>query len=395
MIRTKFEGYDPAGVRLYHKGGGGGSSTTTQSIPTELKPLATAYTNKAMDLGGQGYQAYGGQRYADLNSTQNQALGMVQQRATGGDQTIGAGNAYLQGQLQAGPSGATANPYGDVSALRNGSTITPGINRSVIDAGANSSRVSAGANAYAGSNPYLDASIDKAQQDVVRNFNLTTKPQWDTAMQQSGSFGNSGVAEMASNAQRDLAGQLAGISTNMRMQDYTAQQGLAESALARDMQAQQFNSGVTDSNLARSLQAQLLNSGIAESNLARDMAGQQYNSQLEGANLDREMQAQQFNATQGQDWASRNDAALQNQRSSNLSAAQLGLQYGNQAYTDAQQLLSAGQTQQDQVQQGLDYGYQQYQDAQNLPYKQLAAMSGVFGSNLGATSTTTQNSGGK
>lgn len=396
MIRTKFDGYDACGIRLYRGGGGGGGkSTTTQSIPDELKPLATAYSNKAMGLADQTYQPYADTRYAGLNDTQNQALGMVQQRAAGGDQTVGAGNAYLQSQLQSGPTGATANPYGQIDALRNTSTITPAMNGSVIDPGSNNSRVSAGQNAYAGSNPYLDASIDKAQGDVVRNYNLTTKPQWDTAMQQSGSFGNSGVSEMANNSQRDLIGQLAGISTGMRMQDYTAQQGLAESALARDMQAQQFNSGVTDSNLARGLQAQQLNSGIAESNIARDMAGQQYNSQLEGANLDRQSQAQQFNATQGQDWAGRNDAALNNWRAANQGNAQLGLQYGNQAYTDAQQLLSAGQTQQDQAQQGLDFNYQQYLDQQNLPYKQLAAMSGVFGSNLGGTSTTTQSGGGK
>ena len=78
-----------------------------------------------------------------------------------------------------------------------------------------------------------------------------------------------------------------------------------------------------------------------------------------------------------------------------LQAIQMAPTYGNQAYTDAAQLMGAGQTQQDQAQQGLDYGYSQYQDAQNLPYKQLAAMSGVFNSNLGGTSTTTQSGGGK
>jgi hypothetical protein len=70
------------------------------------------------------------------------------------------------------------------------------------------------------------------------------------------------------------------------------------------------------------------------------------------------------------------------------------LQYGNQAYTDADQMLKIGQIQQDQSQQGQDFNYQQFQDAENLPYKQLAAMSGVFGSNLGGESKT-KGGGGK
>jgi len=69
-------------------------------------------------------------------------------------------------------------------------------------------------------------------------------------------------------------------------------------------------------------------------------------------------------------------------------------QFGNQAYTDAEQMLKAGQIQQDQAQQGLDFNYQQFQEQENLPYKQLAAMSGVFGSGLGGTSTSKTSGGG-
>ena len=68
--------------------------------------------------------------------------------------------------------------------------------------------------------------------------------------------------------------------------------------------------------------------------------------------------------------------------------------YGNAAYQDAGQLMNVGQMYQDQSQQGLDFNYQQYQDEENDPYKKLAAMSGVFGSNLGASSTTQQSGGG-
>ena len=223
-----------------HKGGG--SSTTTQNIPTELKPLATAYANKAMDLGQQSYNPYTGQRFADLNTTQQQGLDMIQQRALNGSQTMNNAEAALNQNIQGGQT-----------------------------------------------NPYLDQMVGKAQDSVRSQFN--------TGAVSSGSFGNSGLQEQFAN------------------------------------------------NLG-------------------DVATQMYGQAYEG---DRARQMQSIGMAQ---------------------------QFGNQAYQDAGQLMNAGQVQQDQAQQGLDFNYQQFQEEKDLPYKQLAAMSGVFGSNLGASSTTTQKGGG-
>lgn len=240
LIYTK---HDPRHYdkRLY-KGGGGGSSTTVESIPDELKPLASAYTNKAINLSNQGFTPYGAPRYADLNSTQQLGIGMVQDRALNGSPTMrnaeGALNQTIQG----------------------------------------------------GTNPYLDAMVNKAQASVLGNANA--------AAARSGSFGNSGIAEQAAKQMGDVATQMYG--------------------------------GAYESDANRRLQA----IGMAPT-------------------------------------------------------------FGNAAYSDAQQLMNAGQVMQDQKQQNLDFNYQQFQDATNLPYKQLAAMSGVFGSNLGGTSTTTQQGGGK
>ena len=90
-------------------------------------------------------------------------------------------------------------------------------------------------NPYLGqSNPYLQQNIDKAQGDVVRNYNMTTQPAYNSAMVKSGSFGNEGVQQMNENAQKNLQSSLGDISNNMRMQDYTNQQGLY-------MQQQQFD----------------------------------------------------------------------------------------------------------------------------------------------------------
>jgi hypothetical protein len=247
-MRHEFSVYDEndrgpvlSGPRRLFKGGGG-SSTTVQNIPDELKPLASSYTNKAIGLSNQGYQPYKGQRFADLNTTQNLGVGMIQDRALNGQQTMnnaeGALNQIIGGQ----------------------------------------------------ENPYLDAMVNKAQANVMGNANA--------AAARSGSFGNSGIAEHA-------ARQMGDVATSMYGQAY-------------------------ESDANRRLQG----IGMAPS---INQAG----------------------------------------------------------YQDAQQLLGAGQLLQDQQQQGLDFNYQQFQDAQNLPYKQLAAMSGVFGSGLGGSSTTQQSGGGK
>lgn len=224
-------------------GGGGGQSTTVQSIPDELKPLASAYTNTAINLNNTPYQAYGGQRYADLNGVQMAALNATADRATQGSQTVN--NA--EGQLN---------------------------------------QIIAGGN----TNPYLDQMVSKAQDSVKSGYN--------TAAVNSGSFGNAGLAEQYGRQMGDVATQ---------------------------------------------------------------MYGQAYDQD----------------------------------RSRQMQAIGMAPQFGNQAYTDAQQLMNAGQTLQDQQQQGLDFNYQQSQEAQNDPYKKLAAMSGVFGTNLGQSASTTQSGGGK
>lgn len=306
-----FEGDGPqsrieiGGRRILCKGGGGGgSSTTVQSIPEELKPLATAYTDKAIDLGDQGYTPYTNQRYADFNQAQNRALGMVEDRAAGGSRVMNAGEDYLANAAGGAYQPANMfNPY----------------------AGA---QTNVGANSYAGQNKYLEGAINRSLDDVQTRVNSQ--------------FNGSNYGTSAH--QETLARALGDTSNAMRMQDYGTQQQLAENALNRSVNAQQ-------TDLARN--ASLMN----------DYAG-------------RDLQAYQLG---------------QNTR---LNAAQLAPTYGNQAYTDAAQLLNAGQVRQDQAQQGMDFDYSQFQEQQNLPYKQLAAMSGVFGSNLGSTSSTQQKGGG-
>jgi len=224
-------------------GGGGGSSTTVQEIPAELKPLATAYTAKAINLGDQPFQSYDQQRYEGLNAPQVLGVNSTVNRALSGDSTIDAGRNFIEGQL----SGQT--------------------------------------------NPYLEGVINQSLGDVQGRV-----------MSQ---FGGSNYGTTAN--QQMLSRELGNVENSMRM------------------------------------------------------------------------------------------GAYENQMNRGMQAAPLALQYGQQGYTDSAQLLKAGQLLQDQAQREKDFSYEEFMRQQNLPYQQLAAMSGVFGSNLGGTSkteTTNSSSGG-
>lgn len=226
-------------------GGGGdssseGTSTTTQAIPAELKPLATAYTQKAINLSQQPFQAYSGQRFENLTAPQQSGIDATMQRATGGDPTVNAGRQFLEQQFS---------------------------NQE---------------------NPYLEGTVNKALGDVQGRV-----------MSQ---FGGSNYGTTAN--QQLLARELGNVENQLRMGEY-------------------------------------------EGRMNRGMQG--------------------------------------------LSQA---LQYGNQGYQDAAQMLQAGQILQDQGQKQKDFSFEEFMRQQNLPYEQLAAMSGVFGSNLGGTSVTKSDSGG-
>lgn len=224
-------------------GGGGGQSTTTQNIPEELKPLAARYAQDAIALSDTPWQAYDGQRFADMNTGQQAAVDTIANRALGGSATINNAEQALNQNIAGGQT-----------------------------------------------NPYLDQMVGKAQDSVRSQFN--------TGAVNSGSFGNSGLQE-------------------------------------------QFQKGLGD--------------------VATSMYGNAYET----------------------------DKARQMQ---SISMAQ---QFGNQAYTDAGQLMNAGNFLQDQQQQRADFGFQQFQDRQNDPYKKLAAQAGVFSASPGQSSTTNSTGGGK
>ncbi len=89
--------------------------------------------------------------------------------------------------------------------------------------------------------------------------------------------------------------------------------------------------------------------------------------------------------------------AYESDQARRMQAIGMAPQFANQAYTDASQLMNAGQVMQDQAQQQNDFNFEEFMRQQNYPYQNMAAAAGVFGTNLGGTSKTesTQSSGGK
>lgn len=90
-------------------------------------------------------------------------------------------------------------------------------------------------------------------------------------------------------------------------------------------------------------------------------------------------------------------SAYESDQGRRMQAFGMAPQLQDAGYSGANQMLRAGQIMQDQSQQNKDFAYQQFVEERDKPYKDLAAMAGVFGTNLGGTSkteSTPQSSGG-
>jgi hypothetical protein len=284
------------------------TTTSTSAMPSWLQPYAQGYVQRAQQVADSPYQAFTGQRVADMAPWQNQAYQAQAQRAMSGNPVMNAANQALPAMFNGGAN-STANPYGPVSVQTN---------------------------PYAGSNPYLQQSIDSTLGDVTRNWNNVQKPQWDTSMQRSGSFGNSGIAQMNQMAQSDMQRNMGNIASGMRMQDYTQQQQLGENAVNRNLQAGQFNA-----------------------NLGESMAGRQDSM---------------YNQGQGRA----------------LSALGMAPTFAQQDYNDINQLQQAGAAYQGQNQKLLDNQYAQFLESRQYPMQQLDVMGNALGRSYGQTNTTTQ-----
>ena len=202
-------------------------TTQNSGLPAYAQPYASGYLQRAQQVADSPYQAYTGQRVADMAPWQQQGLQAQAQRAMSGSPVMDAANTQLTNTI-------------------NGGNLA--------------------------GNPYLQSQIDQAQGDLARNWNTVQKPQWDTAMQRSGSFGNSGVMQANQLAQNQLQQNMGRIGSDMRFNAYNTERGYQQQALGMaPMFAQQDYNDIS----------QLQNAGAAYQGQNQKLLDNQYSQFLE------------------------------------------------------------------------------------------------------------------
>ena len=312
------------GGQIKPQGGGGSAPTSTTvqntNIPEYAKPYVESTLGKAAavtDLTNNPYQPYKGEQVAQFTPMQTQAFQNVgsQQIAP---QLMDASNiAYQTGQYGLGTQGTAAQ-------LQNAS-----LGYGAMAAGAGDRYAQQATNPYASQaymNPYLQASLQPALQEVQRQYDITGTQQMGNASR-SGAFGGSREALMAAENQRNknlVMNQMIGQGYN--------------TAFDKAQQAQQFGANLGLQGL---------------------QAGQQG---VQGA-----VGAGQY-GLQGLGQAGASASTL----------GQLGQTQFGQEQAANQAMLSAGTQQQQLQQKGLDTAYQQYQAQLNYPYQQIGFMSDLL-----------------
>ena len=260
--------------------------------------------------------------------------------------------------------------------------------------GQNTQQASAATNSMAGvGNPYLTQAIDSASADAARNFNQSTMPQLDRMMAQSGSFGNAGVMQLKQNAMSDFGRNLGNIANSARMQDYTAQQNLAENLANRQTGVSQFNSGLNAGDLSRNLAghfqglgmnqaAGMFNAG-ALNNAGQFNAGQ--GNALNMFNTGQANNMNQFNANSANNMLNQNRSIGENARQFNN---QFDYNAARNSYMDPMQVYN---WQMGLNNQGLNTANQQQSQPMNQ-LLQLLQASGYMGGQGGSATTPYQGS---
>lgn len=344
-------------------------STTNAPLPW-MEPYMQDFMSRAQEVANTPYQQGPG-TYTGPNEllqsgwqmTANRAMqGSPEMSAARGQLTNTINGQFLGRQAMQNQNAGSMNPY-----MNAGNPYASQMNpfAGVRNEAANV------ANPYAQmNNPYLNSAIDNAQSDLARNYNLVNKPAWDKAMQSSGSFGNTGVAEMAANDRNNLMQNMGRIGTDMRMGAYNQAANLNESQVGR-----QFSAG-------NQLQQNLYGAGNQQAQNLYGFGNQQMQNQFSAGN---QFAQNQFNA--GADYAGRQDAIGNLERGYQQSAMGMAPAFANQDYTDINNLMNAGGMQQQFNQQYQNQQNQFFNDARLYPQQQLAFYGQNLGLNTGGTST--------
>lgn len=312
------------GGQIKPQGGGGSAPTTTTvqntNIPAYAQPYVESTLGKAAaltDTTNNPYQPYQGQQVATFTPMQNQAFQNVGSQQIAPQLRDASNIAYMTGQYGLGTQGTAAQ-------LQNASLGLGAMAAGSGDRYAQQATNPAAQQAYM--NPYLQASLQPALQEVQRQYDITGTQQMGNASK-SGAFGGSREALMAAENQRNK-----NIAMNQMIgQGYST-------AFDKGQQAQQFGANLGLQGL---------------------QAGQQG---VQGA-----VGAGQYGL-----------AGLGQAGASASTLGQLGQTQFGQEQAANQAMLSAGTQQQALQQKALDTDYQKYQAQLNYPYQQIGFMSDLL-----------------
>jgi hypothetical protein len=363
------------------------TTTTSQQVSPEFQPLAKAVAGRGMELGNMPYSPFGYNRVSDFNPYQYAGFDMIANQANNSRLPQQA-EAALGGVLGGGAQSPQMwNPY--IGAQSNTGSMNPYMGASVSTGGNpwEGKTTNVGSNAYAGANPFLEQNIQRTLGDMTTSYNQNVAPTMAATAFRSGSFGNTGQQEMENQSRDMLQRNLGSTAANMRMQDYTTQQGLAEAALNRSVSTQladySRNAGLAEGGLNRSMQGQIAdlsrNAGLYESAMQRAMTGSM-------ADLSRSSGLYESGANRAMSGYQADMGRMM--QGLNMAPSIYGM-----GYQPAQAMLGIGGTMQQQGQNVLNSMYSDWQDAQNWPFKTYDAMMAPFGRASGGQ-TTTRSPGG-
>ena len=152
---------------------------------------------------------YAGETFAGPSAAQQQAFGNLYE-AGGPRATEAASEGYTGDVLGGGYLGAGAQDPSRDPFLRAGA---PGVQQLRQTASG------------AAMNPYLDALYGNAAQSAARAYQTITMPQLETRYASSGRLGSGQYEQAVGSAQRGLAGELAGMATDIYGQGYESERG--------------------------------------------------------------------------------------------------------------------------------------------------------------------------
>ena len=362
------------------------SGTTTTTQTSTLTPAATATANQmfslAQNIANQPYVPYTGERIAGFTPDQLAAFQSTQQVAQqGGDiynqmrqatnQSLLPGNIPIAQSLAGDMTGVAQGSLGMLGAGEQAAAqggALAGMGASMLGASLpgmlNLAQQFPDVNIGAYMNPYLQAALDPAMEDIARRADIQ-RNQLRSQQAMTGSFGGSRGAIAEMEQERNVMGEMGRLSADARFRAFNDAAG--QWRQDQTMIPQIYNQAFNQIGAAQGLQRG-----------AADIA----NTALAGRGLTQ----QQLAAAQG---GLGRVGELESQRLGQLA----GLQSSNLTRLQSQvnPLLATGGLQQALTQSQYDQAYRDFIENRDWSLRGLEALRGALGQGgtLGSTSTTT------